>query len=457
MNKKTSPLMTAAEYGAFKRIWECFGADSLWREKFLAHPADVIKKFPEITDVYAAFKAVGMLRGRFLGLKDLDREGVSPYYDEYIRRYESVKAYLSDRFRAERFADARLFRWNEIALRRARMQVSELRNTPTVRFFPLIFELSAGCRQQCPFCGLAAAEHRKDFLAVPEHRKLWREVLAASREALGDIAADAACYFATEPLDNPDYEELLGEFAQVMGNFPQTTTVLAAREPERIRSLMKRIGRERMGLAALRFSTRTLAEFRRVMEEYAPEELADVEILPQNPESGTTVSLSGRLYGTDPPPGKAAKRYSISCVAGFRVNMAEQSVAFMEPTLPSDEYPTGVHIRAERKFESPMEYRNILEEFAKRFALDTLPDDLPLALAPAVTVEERESFLLLRGDGISMKLGGNLQVREAVKGLARTPRTFAEICRALGVGDFVGRGLRQKLQILYEKGYLCLV
>ncbi len=458
MNEKRLPLLPASEYGAFKRAWENYGADPTWRERFSSDPVKCLGDFPEISDVYAAFKAIGMLSRRpFTENAAHQRQGFSPYYDEYMRRYEKVRAYLEERFREERFADKRLFRWNEIALRRARVQHGELRNTPTLLYYPLMFELSEGCSQQCPFCGLAAGRHVGDFLATPEHRQLWREILAASREILGDIAGEAACYFATEPLDNPDYEVLLSEFAAVMGNYPQTTTALAAGEPERIRALMSMMGRERMGLAALRFSARTLPEFRRIMELYSPEELADVEIIPNNPESGSLYSLSGRLYKKNLPPGKRNKGYSISCVAGFRVNMARQAVAFMEPVLPSDESPTGVQIRAERNFAAAGDYRKILREFIDRYAADRLPEDLPLMLAPTVTAREEERYVLFRGHGVSLRMGGNLYFRQAVRQLREKPGTLGELYGRLGIGEVVGADVRQKLQALYEKGYLALV
>lgn len=452
------PLLSDAEYGAFKRAWECYGADPRWRESFSANPAERLMEFPEIKNTYAAFKAIGMLTKMYQRDGEIVcKPGRSQYYDEYMRRYKKVKASLEERFREERFADGRLFRWNAIALKRAKLQVIEMRKTPTLRYYPLMFELSDGCRQQCPFCGLAAGAHRGDFLATPENLRLWREILAASREILGDIAADAACYFATEPLDNPDYETLLAEFAAVMDHYPQTTTALAAKEPERIRALMKRMGKERMSLAALRFSVRSLPDFRRIMELYSPEELADVEVLGSHLESGGIYSSSGRLYKKDPPTGKQVRCYSISCIAGFRVNMARKSVAFMEPALPSDEYPTGVHLRAEKIFATARDYRHILREFVENFAVDALPDHLPLMLSPKVTAEEGERYFLFQGNGVRLRMGGDLYFRQAVRQLKEKPRALEEIFRSLGIGEFVGAGLRQKLQILYEKGYLALV
>lgn len=443
-------ILDDADYGSCKRGLEYFAADPAWREAFLADPAKALSIFPDISDVYAAFKAVGMMCRAILG----DTE--NPYYGEYIRRYEAAGEYIEERNRAERFADPRLYEWGQIALRRGRLLTKEVRETPHIFYYPLLFELSDGCRVQCPFCGLMAPPHRGDFRATAENRAFWREILAASRRALGEIATDSACYFATEPLDNPDYEILLGDFADCMGNFPQTTTALAAEEPERVRALMKMIGRARMRLAAMRFSVRTMGGFRRIMAEYTPEELADVEILPMNPESGMPISCSGRAK-TMPSAGAHERRcYSISCAAGFRVNMVRSTVTFMEPVLPSEEYPTGVHVIAEADFADAEEYEGILRRFIDRYAHDKLPPDVPLRLEPAVQVEEQERYLLLKGNGLEMRLSGNLHIRKAVRRLQGEPVTLPDLWRELGIGSFLGEEARRKLELLYRKGYLRL-
>lgn len=450
MSKKIAQ-MPPAEYGAWKRAWECYSADPAWREGFLADPARQLASFPEISDVYAAFKAIGMVR------RETASDRSNPYYDEFMRRYEAVGAVLEEGFREERFADKRLFRWNRLTLRRARVEKREMIMVEHIRYFPLMFELSDGCREQCPFCGLSAPPHRGDFLATPENRGLWREVLAASREMLGDVAGEGCCYLATEPLNNPDYEKLLADFHDLLGRYPQTTTVLAAKHPARIRALMAQMGRERMGLAAMRFSVRSLSEFHRIMAEYTPEELADVELLLNHVESDAAYSDSGRARGMDLPPEKMRHCYSISCVAGFRVNMARRSVAFMEPELPSDACPTGVRTHAEERFADAGEYRCILRDFSDRFARDVLPEDTPFRLTSGVTVEERKDMLVFRGDVVSLRLGGNVHFREAVRRLAKGAATLPEIFRELGIGAFVGADVRQKLNLLYQKGYLQLL
>ena len=69
----------------------------------------------------------------------------------------------------------------------------------------------------------------------------------------------------------PDYEKFLLDFAEIMGDYPQTTTSVADKYPERIRALIKQIGIGRMEDAALRFSVRTLSQFYWIMEEYSPQ------------------------------------------------------------------------------------------------------------------------------------------------------------------------------------------
>ena len=193
------------------------------------------------------------------------------------------------------------------------------------------------------------------------------------------------------------------------------------------------------------------------MAEYTPEELADVELLLNNVESGTIYSDSGRARGLDLPPGKRRLCYSISCVAGFCVNMARRCVAFMEPELPGDACPTGVRIHAEKCFADAGEYRRILRDFSARYARDTLPEDAPLRLNPWVTVEELENVMVFHGDGVSLRLGGNIHFRGAVRRLMEGAADLPEIFRELGIGPFVGAGVRQKLELLYQKGYLRLL
>ena len=64
--------------------------------------------------------------------------------------------------------------------------------------------------------------------------------------------------------------------------------------------------------------------------------------------------------------------------------------------------------------------------------------------------------LLLKGNGLEMRLSGNLHIRKAVRRLQGEPVTLPDLWRELGIGSFLGEEARRKLELLYRKGYLRL-
>ena len=198
----------------------------------------------------------------------------NPYVKEYAHRNCMVSERVRQRVQRERFAADGIWQYSNIVRNRCRMENQLIRMHSNIYFYPAVFELSEGCRVQCPFCGLAAKPWSSDFRYTEENRTLWREVLQITRELLGNVIDVSPCYFATEPLDNPDYEDFLRDAREVTGGVPQTTTALAERYPERIRSLMDFLGeRELEENNSLRISIRNLTQFHRIMELYTPEEL----------------------------------------------------------------------------------------------------------------------------------------------------------------------------------------
>ena len=142
---------------------------------------------------------------------------------------------------------------------------------------PVMFELSAGCSVGCPFCGVAAQRLRSVFRHSEENAQLWRDVLARLHSLVGDACARGTCYYATEGLDNPDYELFLADILDEFGIVPQTTTAVSTRDVERTRALI-RWGTERSPHVD-RFSVLSPAMRDKIMEAFAPEELLLVELL----------------------------------------------------------------------------------------------------------------------------------------------------------------------------------
>ena len=69
---------------------------------------------------------------------------------------------------------------------------------------------------------------------------MWHDILSFAKEAIGPAAGWGTCYYATEPLDNPDYEKFADAFYDVFGVVPQLTTAAAMRKPERTKAYLEK-------------------------------------------------------------------------------------------------------------------------------------------------------------------------------------------------------------------------
>ena len=443
--------MTDAEYARFKRAADFFRVDPDFRQHALEDPALALKDLSLTLDDPAL-----VLRGvKAIAAGCAVDEAENPYVAEYMRRNRAVSDFVAFSHRREAFSRDEFFRFAETTRNRCRMESCLIRRHDNIRYFPLCFELSLGCSVQCPFCGLAAPRWQADFRYTPENAALWQAVLQSSLELLGPIAGTAPCYLATEPLDNPDYERFLEDFFRVTGQLPQTTTAIAERDTERVRRLMRLIGKDRLRLqAALRFSIRTKAQFFRIAEAFSPEELADVELLHNNPESLNLYAASGRARsgGSGKPSGPA---YSICCIAGVRVNMAERSIRFLEPELPDSDFPLGVRVRETLYFDDAADFQKKLAHLMNIWAVSLLPADRPLALNRNCRAVPTEGAIVFLGDGTGYRITGNPYTLRTLE-LLEKGLTMEQIQREIRLPAARREAFFSLTNQLFIRGYLRL-
>lgn len=443
--------MTAGEYARFKRFAEAIAIDPDFRQRAAEDPADAARSLGlALSDPDSALEAAALVN---TGVAV--EAGDNPYAAEYLRRTAVVGSFVDEINSREAYQSQEMFLYADAVRNRCRMENSVLRGHSNIRYFPLCFELSLGCSVHCPFCGLDAKPWSADFRYTEENARLWREILQSSLELLGPIAGTAPCYLATEPLDNPDYERFLKDFAALLGNVPQTTTAVADREAERLKSLMRFLGPDRLeNRAALRFTVRSRAQFYRMAALYSPEELSGVELLANNPESLNRYSASGRVR-----KGKSGKddplAYSICCIAGLRVNMVEKSIRFIEPEIPDDDYPLGLRVREERFFSDAESFRRAAREMTERWSVGTLPDDRALAWNRHCEVRETADAILFLGDAIGYRVPRNAYSEQAVQ-LVKDGCTLSQIREQAGLYDAWRAGFDAMMNQLYLRGYLRL-
>nr|MCR5106908.1 hypothetical protein [Lachnospiraceae bacterium] len=131
---------------------------------------------------------------------------------------------------------------------------------------PFAIELADGCSVGCSFCGLNAGRLKSVFRYTEENAVLFNEVLEGVKELIGESAGCGTMYFASEPLDNPDYELFLKDYERIFHRIPQITTATALRHKERMHELLKEINEE--GKTVYRFSVLSLEDAYKIFEEF---------------------------------------------------------------------------------------------------------------------------------------------------------------------------------------------
>ena len=239
---------------------------------------------------------------------------------------------------------------------------------------PFAFELTKGCSLGCWFCGLSAVPLET---VLPTDLDAWRGLLDALYEVFGPSGARGFLYWATDPLDHPDYEAHAAVFQSVFGRFPATATAAAHLDLDRTRALMAQAGAG--DCPSLRLSVVSLGHLAQLHEAFTPEELADVDLLPVNRESRLGLAKAGRARNRTGERWEARleqeqdkltvkdrevriEHTSIACVAGFLIEPVEGRVRLISAEPSSDHRPDGFAVFEERRYEDAAGFRAAIRE-----------------------------------------------------------------------------------------------
>jgi radical SAM family RiPP maturation amino acid epimerase len=267
---------------------------------------------------------------------------------------------------------------------------------------PLSIELSKGCSVGCWFCGIAAPRLEDTFPYNPENTVLWRGVLEVIRDVIGPGASQGFCYWATDPMDNPDYEKFLIDYHAILNRFPQTTTASSTKDIERTKNFLKLS--QAKGGEIDRFSLLTLKQLDKVHAEFTAEELMFVELVLQNDEAVGRKAFAGRAreerfrkraemseqMATPSSSTKTVVGNTIACVSGFLLNMIDRSIKLISPCESSEEWPLGYIIYDEANFSSASELRNILNQMIDKNMLQNLSIQDQINFRPDLKYEKAE-------------------------------------------------------------------
>ncbi len=443
----------AAELAAVKRFGERWRADRAFREALPGDPAAAATRFGLETDPEELRALWDMEYGQAQAA-----DWRPPLAVQRYRLFVREKLLHRERLRTVECApaDPRHRAWRQRQINRSFGHLGPRAHDGIVHA-PFAIELSLGCSVGCWFCGVSADRKKADFLYTPDNARLWRRVLEALRRPLGPAAATGFCYWATDPLDNPDYEKLCTDMADICGRFPQTTTAQPQKDPARTRALL-RLSEDR-GCTINRFSVLTLKQFDRVMEAFTAEELLHCEIVAQNAEASHIQGNAGRARGALRLTQRAREHGlvddgwqqvpgTIACVSGWLLNMVERRVRLITPCPSSDRWPDGYWVLGDRRFRDGEELEDLLESMMERHMPMSLRASDPARFRPDLTVTSDDDAIRAAGCGATTTVTGVPHLRELGEALSAGGLTVGEL--VVAHEDRYGRPAERTMHALNE-------
>jgi len=277
-------------------------------------------------------------------------------------------------------SDPRFAAWRKRQIARCNLSFRRALAT-SIPHAPFAIEPSKGCSIGCWFCGVSAPSLDGHFLCQGENAEFFRQLMETLARVVGRTAGKwGILYWATDPLDHPDYETLCSIFAKSFGQFPVTTTAQGWKDMPRLRRLIGLAGR---GPARVRLSILNLKMMNLYLAELAPEEFASVSFVPINRDSVFRPADAGRARANRSRAWGAADASntddaSISCVSGFLFNLVDKTVRLISPCPATDRWPDGSFLYEEKQYTNADDLRAIVEGMIDRHMPLGVPTEFPL-------------------------------------------------------------------------------
>lgn len=430
----------------FKRLIELLVSNPALNKQFIQDPEGFLSA--RQLNVNPKLAVEGIIPGG-------DRQN-HPYWNAFQQRIDRVHGIYGAYRKESNILDSSFRRWYQRQIAGYEFTCRQNRNKEGMFYAPIIFELSDGCSVGCDFCCLDAGKLKKVFPYTDETRQEWNQLLVYVKELIGTAAGLGVCYFATEPLDNPDYEQFLQDFRQVFGRYPQTTTAALDRNPKRSKALMKLLGEEGLGQASLRVSIYSLQQLERIHKEFSPEELEHVELLMNNHESAGGYSKSGRAMKLSEvlPEKIFVEDASSICGCGFVINMCRRTIMLVSPYNPDETHPMGMKVYDECEFSNVDDCKRKVREIIDRNMHEQVPIQVPFRLRTGITGVRKGFVFSLMGDGKKRSISLTDTEYSLLRDIIECGKTISDAMKSGVLNDFEKQQFIKKVQVMYDGGCL---
>lgn len=276
--------------------------------------------------------------------------------------------------------------WRDLQISRYSREDISTRSSQ-ITHIPYAIELSEGCSGGCSFCGVSAQALQNSGLPFKDGKEIYQALLEVLGNACGLLSQYGVLYWATDPLDQPDYECYANLFYQKFGLWPITTTALAENHIERIRDMLRTPAAKRPW--GLRCSMRSRYAYQKLFKELTPLERGVIRFLPQYPESSSQHALAGRSFSKDTASQQTQSGGTIACMSGFLISLPKREIQLLTPCLAEPRNLNGYRVLGRDSFTSTEDLPNAFNKL-----LDLLPcPPIQLNTLLMITIDASQFYL----------------------------------------------------------------
>ena len=348
---------------------------------------------------------------------------------------------------------------------------SELGRHQGLTLHPVVaIELSRGCSVGCWFCGVSAEAFGGNLPYTAETAALWRASIQGLQEVLGRGVRTGLCYWATDPLDNPDYPRFVADYHELTGWMPPMTTAVPVRNVPLTREVL-RMARQSRTLRS-RFSVLSLRILEQIHAQFTPLEMLRVDTVIQTKGSLAPITIAGRALEREasreasreaqrpnPPQGPAQTMDAwtpgtIACVSGFLINMMDRVVRLITPCQATIANPRGYHVLAEARFGRADELACAVSAMIDKHMPERVGDAGRLRFRPDLRFEIDEEGFRLTAKSVIHHIKGDVHTQRLGTLVKEGGHSASSITGRLtaGGGDFLV--LSRVLKKLFDHGLL---
>lgn len=228
--------------------------------------------------------------------------------------------------------------WRETQIQRFHNEDSSFRESH-IMYIPFAIELTQGCSGGCPFCGVSASYLDTSSSSSLDRFQPFKEFLLQMKDMHGNFGKSGVLYWASDPLDCPEYVDYAMIFKKVFDIWPSTTTALAEKYPIRFQKLLSTGILQRPW--GVRCSLRNLNAYHKIKDSISLHDRFGIVFIPQFSASESTQANAGRHYSPTSENNEPQKGGTIACMSGLLVNLIQPRIELITPCLAEPHHQNG--------------------------------------------------------------------------------------------------------------------